>query len=375
MSRLLSGLFRGFCFLALVACVAAVAMARLAPRPASFKILTANRLEAINGYHFASSPHVPRLLDRETGKSAPLDLPGDDYVDCAAFSSWADEEGTSQVVGRWVRRSGPEGMCEGYGLARFTFPGGEAIDRVPLEIMPVGRPCFMPGGSAELVFSGGDGRLYRFTFDRDAGDEPSRPTALGWREASAGKAPVAMNDPVWPSDSRLRGRLIVSLTTERTTATRRGPRHNSQLWWLELNADRTQVVAAGRLTRPGPSAADADTVEESQPNVTTTPDGGLALAYLSRRPGERGWNLRAAPIEVDPATGIPAVREEETATLAESRAHTAPIFSPDGRWVYTLARREPKPEGFERLALPEAIRTSGSSRSHVALRTTRSTWN
>jgi hypothetical protein len=379
MTRLLTGLFRGSCFLAVAACVAAVALARLAPRPATFRVMAANRLEAINGYHFATQRHTPRLFDTATGKFAPMELPGDDVVDCAAFSTWEDDEGRTQVVGRWVDRSGPDGLFGGFGLARYTFPSGEALDRVSLDVMPVGRICFMPGRAARVVFSGGDGKLYRFTFEDDgdastAGEGPARPVVVGWRERTAGPRPVALNDPIWPQETRLGGRLVVSLTLDLQTPRGRSV-HSSQLWWLELDASRTEVVAAGRVVQPGAAAPAEGVVDESRPCIAVTPDGGLAMAYLSRRAGEAGWKLRVAPVDVQSETGIPAVREEATVTLADARAHAAPIFSRDGRWVYSLRLREPKPDRFERIALPEAIRAPGSSRTHIALRTGRPTWN
>src|SRR5262245_30573079 len=122
MSRLFRGMLRGLCLVAFLVCLAAIGLGRYAPQVAGFRVFKPNRLEIVNGYHFASTPHLPRFFDPGTGEFARLDFAGDDYVDCAAFSSWEDEEGRSQVIGRWVHRSTESGVCEGYGLGRYRIP-------------------------------------------------------------------------------------------------------------------------------------------------------------------------------------------------------------------------------------------------------------
>jgi hypothetical protein len=377
MSRLLFGLLRGTCCAVILACIAAVGLGRTAPRPASFLVFKPGRLEAINGYHFATAQRVPRFFNPETGSFTEVEFPGDDYVDSAAFSTWEDEEGKSEVVARWVKRDSTSGISEGYGLGRYQMPGGELLDRVPMDVMPVGRPCFVPGRKNEVVFSGGDGKLYRLDFEgtsASSSDEDRRgPAAIAWRESTAGKPPLALNDPVWPGDRRMGGRLVVAATAERRTSDGNLIRIG-ELWWLQLNVDRTEVVAAGRLTRPNLELPMTDGLEEGQPSISVTPDGRLTLAYLRRHLGKSGWSLIVGPIDFEQETGMPIVNKQATVSIAGSRAHTTPIFSHDGRWVYTLRRSDPKPEEFERTALPESLLVP-PTRSHVALWRTGPGWN
>src|SRR5262245_59658322 len=118
MSRLLYALIRVTCCAVLLACVAAVGLGGSAPEPASFGLVRPSRLEAINGYHFQSGQHGPRLFDPDSGRYSRLELPGDDFIDCAAFADWEDDEGKSIVVGRWVHRNSSDGVCDGYGIGR-----------------------------------------------------------------------------------------------------------------------------------------------------------------------------------------------------------------------------------------------------------------
>ena len=47
------------------------------------------------------------------------------------------------------------------GMGSFRLSDGAVISRVPMEVLPTGHPCWVPGQSRTILFPAGDGRLYR----------------------------------------------------------------------------------------------------------------------------------------------------------------------------------------------------------------------
>lgn len=377
-----SGLLRGSLVLAAVLCLVAVGLGRVAPRPASSRTSSDVAYIPINGYHFPTDDGEPRFLDPKTGKLVRLALSEPDQVDCAVCSPWRDEAGESQVIGRWIRREGDRQLVAEIGLARYTLPSGRILDRVPLDVVPVGHPCFFPGKSARILFAAGNGRLYRYAFENEDGtaalgnDDEGTAQSLTWRVDGLEERGTVIIDPVWPRDPRLAGRLIVSMTRLEKQGDRRifGP---NQLWWLQLDRAGTQIQAAGPLVRRRGLPAGTPLDEERLPNVVATADGGLVLAYLSRRDNGRheGWNLGLAPIDIDPATGAPSVDEANVHRVSSMVTPTLPTFSSDGQWVYALPRVRSVSEHVERFSVGRVLANGPAAAHGFALNPAWLRWN
>jgi hypothetical protein len=314
------------------------------------------RYQGVNGRVFSDREYQPNLIDRATGAIVRVDVPAEDVLDYPACSPWQDEAGRFQIVCRWMQRSGraEAHLPQEFGLARFTFPEVGPIDRVVLDVLPVAEPCWVPGRSPQILFIAGDGQIYRYGFGHGqaAGArpgpgseaEPARARRISWQTKMPGTGTVHFRDLIHPATPQLGGRLIASiwyLADVRATTRFVG----SQLWWFELSDDGSTITAAGRLTPPeaeaGAGAGSDDnsegagpSEEERLPSVAVTADGGLTLAYLHRMREQGLWELRTAPLVVDPATGRLRVRREEIRNVTQSCVATAPAFSLDGRAVY-----------------------------------------
>jgi hypothetical protein len=308
-------------------------------------------------------------------------LPASDQVDCAVCSPWRDEEGESQVVGRWIHRQGPRQLVENIGLARYALPSGRILDRVPLDVVPVGHPCFFPGKAARVLFAAGNGRLYQYSFENEDGttatrdeDDEHAPQPLAWRAGGLDERGTVVIDPVWPRDPRLGGRLLVSLTHLEKHGDRPvfGP---TQLWWLQIDRAGTQIEAAGQLVRRREVSAGISLDEERLPNVAATADGSLVLAYLRRRDTLDAWYLCLAPIEIDPKTGAPTVDEANVHRGSSPLRPTLPMFSTDGQWVYALPRVRAVDEHIERFSVGRALAKGAAPAPGFALAPAWVRWN
>ena len=315
----------------------AIAVGRRDDRPAAPRAPAAVRYAVVDAHLLGRDCGPPWLLDAERGRLVRLGLPGAGALSHASCSPWRDDWGNWQLVGRSHECAGrgTDRVACGFGLARWTFPGGRVLDRVDAEVVPVGPPAWLPGTAAGVVFAAGDGRLYRFAFegmhgpDGTAGEPDSEPRPLAWRVAPPGRGPILLADPSRPTDPRLGDRLLVALSTTESG----GEAPVWEVWWLRLDAEATAIVAAGRLTRP-----DTERRHERCPVLAAGPEGGLVLAYLAQRPGACGAELRLAPVRVEPATGVPAVGPGEAVTSVDDVVPTPPAFSADGRWVSCVVR-------------------------------------
>ncbi len=275
------------------------------------------------------------LRDPATGRLEHFAAPGGDRLNHASCSPWRDSDDRSQMVAQWVSYEG-RGRCaipSQSGIARYSIPDGNVLDRVQVESPPISPPCWYPGTEARVVFSAGNGWLYQYNFDEPGGrhgsDGEDQPRPLAWPSRPPGFEQLVLLNPTWPTDPRMRGRLIVSLSRIEGTG-KRSRFTLARLWWLQLDPGGTTVVAAGRLTVP---RADEDALEERRPQVTTAADGELLLSYLACPPGRSGGQPRLAPIAFDPATKAPMAFLTASDAPAEGGPRSVPRASTDGRQV------------------------------------------
>ncbi len=153
--------------------------------------------------------------------------------------------------------------------------------------------------------------------------------------------------------------MIVSLSIEGVS--HHAPLNNPRLWWLELSRDLSSIVAAGPLVRDGSPKMSADDEDERFPNLASTPDGSLVLAYLAKpRLGANGTlmiaRLTTAP-NTNSETGAPTVVPGSIHALTLNHRPELSPFSTDGRWIFGVVG-----EGRESpriLRYPTALETKG----------------
>jgi hypothetical protein len=293
----------------------------------------------------------PFLFDQVTGQTRELDVPGDDRWTLLSIVPWRDSQGRLEAIGRWVN---PEktGFA---GLGRFRLDDKKILDHVPLDILPIGRMCWVPDQPGAIVFPAGDGRLYRYQFvsqgdENEAGDrkgtkeahvQAEMPVPLMWRDPEPGEGNVFLSDPVWSSDSRLQKFIFVALSRKVSTGTRKAYEYQS-LWWLEVNALGDQIVAAGPLTHPNEKTDKAERTIERMPNIAVDSNGTMTLVYLVHFADKRATELRAVELDIDRQTGNPRIRTnrqgESSRALADGIPPAPLVVSADGKSVFAGGR-------------------------------------
>ena len=296
-----------------------------------------------------SWPHVSgyEMVDRTSGHRTPIRLPDGDRWQLVSVAPWRTSGGELEAVGRWVN----PGRDDFSGWAIFRLSDGAVTSRIATEVLPTGRPCGIPGQGRTILFAAGDGRLYRCRLATEDGEaivphgssyasgraEPSEP--LAWQVSIPGFEEPILEDPVWPSEARLKRWVFVALMPMEKREGRRvwgAP----QLWWLELSDEARAIVAAGRLTDRTASPAGPDRIDERFPDFAVSPDGEIRLVFLERRNRQKEWWLRSVPIEFDPRTGRPRAVIGASGPALESGEplQSAPILvSADGAMVYGLS--------------------------------------
>jgi len=293
------------------------------------------------------------LVDRTTGRIDPFPVPEDDRWGLFSVSPWRDREGNLEAVGRWVIRTDVAGEQAFCGLGLFRLPDGMVKSRISLEVLPTGRPCWVPGRPREFLFPAGDGRLHRCQIALDApledsaplggpvgrdGERAAQPRAVTWQCEPPGRRDTFLADPVWPSEPRLRRFVFVALSRQ-VPHGKKMVYEPSKLWWLEMSEHADAILAAGPLTRPGPEGSQVDGIMERSPNVAVDPEGKISLVYLTRRPAARLCQLRSAALEIDRESGRPRINSpRSTSHLLDEGLAPAPLMvSADGRSVYAAA--------------------------------------
>ena len=117
------------------------------------------------------------------------------------------------------------------------------IDRVPLDMLPTSRPCWIPDRPGSIIFAAGDGQLYRHDFEEpgdpeiNSGSVSARNSSglllrpLVWQSPRPAKKSYYLIDPSWPFNSKLRHFLLATLML---------PPHDldgkrdggTKLWWM-----------------------------------------------------------------------------------------------------------------------------------------------
>jgi hypothetical protein len=294
------------------------------------------RYAAINELWYTDHPETPRLLDLETGSIVRCTQREAEGLDQSSCSPWRDARGQYHLLGRW---KDPEGKRydrypETIGLARFTFPEGRLLDRVSLDRLPVGSPCWFPDGSQRALLLSGDNELYIHDFSRPGnegrGEGAGRLRRLRFQGGETGLDRYGRKDLCWPGDPALAGRILLVLDTPVNSAPVGGA---SRLWWLELNREATEVVPRGTVVPiegPGP----APRRYERLPSVGISADGSRWLAYLARRQFGARWELWLLPLELGSSDQPPRPDRSAARCLVDGCAPMAPSFSTDGRWLY-----------------------------------------
>jgi hypothetical protein len=336
---------------AIVLVAVAVALGRSAPPTLPVRHAAAVRFQAINMRCTPEQEAQPCFLDRQTGQVLRLQMPPGEILDYAACSPWRDERGQFQAVGRWLNRSSKQYsfLPQNFGLARVSLPEGKVLDRIPLEQIPIGEPCWIPGRTPRILFPSGDGQIYRYDFSEPGPPEgearhPTQPRRVEWGIAQPGAGLAYIRDLTWPTQEALGGRLIAALCYLEPGKGREKPSlKGPELWWLQLSPDQRVIEAAGRLgdpaARDGSDGEDPE-FEERLPSVAATVHGDLALVFLSRPIGQQEWDLHVASIAIEPATGVPAVRPGSSRRIGSRFVCSAPTVSVDGRWIYGVHDHE-----------------------------------
>jgi hypothetical protein len=313
------------------------------PSPSLVDTFTLGRLD-----HPSSVQH--RLIDRVTGRVEPLSLPQDKAWSLLSVSPWRDRNGFSMAVGRWISRL--EGQDEFCGLGLLKLPGGTLENCLSLEVLPTGKPCWVPGQTDEILFPAGDGQLYRCNIAgnaKDDGNDGSHGTSRGdggnlvaprvvtWGTKRPGSGDVFLCDPAWSAEPALRNFIFVSLSEQKYVGTARMNRA-FKLWSLLMNDAGDTIVAAERLTRPDSDEDTNDTLCERMPTVVVGSGGQISLVYLAREPRAQSWQLRMVKLQTDHDHSLPRIGPGSTnySVVADGMAAFALVVSADAKLVHGI---------------------------------------
>ena len=166
----------------------------------------------VNGRQASKVDQRAWFVDPVTGAFFQVPAGDADVFLHPSCSPWHDAQGRREVVAGWIPKR-PDGLApEATGLARFTFPSTNQIQRIPCEPFPIGEPAWYPHCQARILYPGVDGRLHHLSFEDGQGGMNGcslrGPTQLRWDCTPPGSGEVWFRDVFWPSDPRLGGKLI-----------------------------------------------------------------------------------------------------------------------------------------------------------------------
>ena len=187
------------------------------------------------------------------------------------------------------------------------------------------------------MWPGGDGACRL----RDA--RSARPTRLaGWRGRSTppGTGMVYFRDLIWPTAGRRGGRLIASVWY---LGKIEGEDEVPRLPALVAPAQRRRDGdRGGRPPRAPRSPRTAARRRRKRTGFRTSPARPTAGSPRLLAPGLRAsrWELRPGPAPHRSARRVfPAVGRDADRRVVGGRVATAPVFSIDNRWIYTILER------------------------------------
>jgi hypothetical protein len=295
--------------------------------------VTSARYVSLNGLFWNPDDNTSQWLDPDTGSTRQLELPADEAFQAGSCSPWKNADGEHEVVGLWRRQSGRHHtmLTEDYGLARMAFPSGKMIERISTEVLPVAPPTWFPAPDARILFATGNGSLYHLSFDGDgSGGDDRQPRKIEWTVPGMNEQDTFVSDPSFV-DPAISPRTFVACLRRVETIAGRRIFSSSQVWLLKLDPAGEAVVDARPLFSEDP---DRERYETRSPAIHRDADRGLQVAYYQRHDG-RTWQLRVAPIDLNPKSGLLTARGGGRA-LADSCLPMTPAFSVDGRWVSTV---------------------------------------
>ena len=353
----LTSLVKMIAIMGVLACVGAIGLSRMVPPVTHFRIKAPAIYSPLNNGTMAAAGAKLNFLDISNGDLCSVKLPDGNALDYASSSHWVDERGEYQVAGRWTKygRSGECWVVEDVGIARMAMPSGRLINQSSVDPVPASRPCWYPGTASRVLYAVGNGGLYQVDFNAGgsgheddlefAVDDYANPTTAGvarpipWTCELPGSQLMIM-DPFWSNDPRLGGRLIASVSYwNGNPAKSLVP---SRLWWLKLNAEGTEIVAAEPLEKEGaPEGSGARAGQARYPAIATKASGELTLAYLWQDLESRGtWELRLESLGFDSKTREPRVNAGLPKRIASEHLPVVPQFSLDGGSIYGILRGE-----------------------------------
>lgn len=300
------------------------------------------------------------LIDHEGTRAEPLELPEGTHWGPISISPWIDRAGGSEAVAPCHRAASSAGGPF-WGLVRLGLPEGRILAEIDLDVLPTGRPCWLPQAPGRVLFAAGDGRLYTHDFreQRDpdgagvvadpAGPE-TRPVAWECERPGAGVPYLA--DPSTTDHPRLQHLLVAAVIPRG----RKGPRRANdltQLWWFLLDPHRNAVTSMGLLYDPNARDPGTGNVIARFPTLVGT-GGEVRLAYLARPAGRRVAELQTLAVELDPTSGHPRIAAGASpVVLADDASLTPPVASVDGRSIYYATARGTRP--VRQVSMPAAV--------------------
>ena len=135
-----------------------------------------------------------RLVDRSTGAGqAARRCLTTRAGDLCASRPGATRKAIEEAVGRWNRSNaaGGQAFC---GLGLFSLADPTVVHSIDLDVLPTGRPCWVPGRPGDLLFPGGDGQLHRCHLARDRTGTQGLRIRAGMTASSARRAATQAGD-------------------------------------------------------------------------------------------------------------------------------------------------------------------------------------